>query len=498
MTQLINDPQFGMGQGQKNDPPLSPSSPYIHGTNGLFNIPGTDPRVFSAMQLPITGLINALPVYSGMVGLETDMYGAENATLQTYVTGVTSGDLDTPSNQPTSDCADYPVGGLMKAGTVVNEYANYGMSTREVSMWAVSKLQNRIEPRALQLMNSPTNPGGILGMAGMPALPNTLMNELANRIYESAVSFIRMFSKQIWIGDPSTNSGKRRQVWGLESQINTGTHKDYKSSAVLTAVDPQVFAFGFDMVDSTSPTARNIMEYLEMADAYAMRNAQVTGLDPYEYALVMNTELFREITAIVPVKNYFEALNQMAAYNNGRVMVDARDALALRNEFRSMKILPLNGRNVPVILDDSIPYDTVQTAAQLQAGQYASDIYAIPMSILGGIPATYWRYVDRNNGNEQSIAQFAGQFTWTTDGGLWRWYADFSKGCLKLNAEMQPKLCCIAPQVAYRITDVGYQPLRKFSSAYPSETNYFVNGGNTTQVTTQNLYVGWSSSPQSL
>jgi hypothetical protein len=474
-------------QGTRHDPPGSPVGPYLHGAGGLLNMQGTDSRVMSAIISPIGGLMSALPVISGEYGTAPNSFGAVDEEAAVALTGVTSGDLDTWENQPTTDCADGPVGGLMKLGTYVNPYGRIRGSIPEVSLYKAGRLASLCEPLTLTLMNQPTGFGGLAASSQMPTMQNALMNELAARIFESLTSLQRMFSRRIWIGNPANNSGERKDIWGFENQLNTSTHIDRTSSAVLRALDPDVKNFNYNLIGGSG---YDIVEYLEEIDNYIMWNAEQQGLDEYTYWLVLRPQAFRQITAVWPIRESFEAFRQIARYTNTNLNFDAQSITAMRNDMRRNRYLVINGKEVPVLLDTSLPEKNVRTASQLRAGQYASDIWMIPKTVNGNLPVTFFKYFNHNNGQEQALARLAGEGTFTSDNGLFRWYVSFKNGCLKLNYEFSPKLMCLAPQLAGRLTNVAYEPLQHERDPYP-DSDYFFNGGNTNSVPTK-FYTGWS------
>ena len=145
---------------------------------------------------------------------------------------------------------------------------------------------------------------------------------------------------------------------------------------------------------------------------------------------------------------------------------------------------------VTVVEDDTLTEQNVTTTGSLLAGQYASDIYYIP-TVVNGLPVTYWETWNHDNEQSRAVAQWAGPYaTFTTDGGRFRWDVNFKNGCLKINIRMKPRLMVHTPQLAYRITNVGYQPLQHLRSWNPS-SNYFFDGGRT-EGTPQTFYAPWS------
>lgn len=482
--------------GQKNDPPLAPVGPYLHGPAGLFNDRNLANPVFSAIMTPLGGVVDELPVLNGsrLMGGE---FGGFDANFVTMLTGVTQGALDTFSNQPTTACADGPIGGLIKLCSIVNPYGNFVMSTREVEIDRAGRVADRCDTFAAQLANMPPFGPLFAKPTATPSLNNALNNELAARIWEMIISGGRMFSPRVWIGSPTNNSGERRDILGLETQINTSTHVDALTSVVCTAADPDVKNFNYSLVTGT---AKDIIEYLEMCDNYVRWNARKQGITIEDGFIALRPELWLVLSEVIPVRQYQAALTQMAALNtmhanaNSNVMVNATGAQQDRNMYRSSMLIPLNGRMVRIVEDDSIPEDNVQTANQLIAGQYASDINFI-VTRANGIPVTYWEVWDHDNAQSRAIQQWVGgTLTFSSDGGKFRWHVNYKNGCLKINVKFKPRLMLHTPQLCWRISNVAYQPLQHLRSYDPS-SNYFSDGGRTEGTTTR-YYAPWSPTEQ--
>jgi hypothetical protein len=318
------------------------------------------------------------------------------------------------------------------------------------------------------------------------------------------VSFIRFLCRRVWIGTPANNNGEARDLWGLDSQINVSTHRDRWSANVCTAADSDVKNFNYALVTGT---VRDIVQYIEMCDTYVMWNAMQQGLTPYEYDIYMHPNLWPTLSEIWPIRQFQAFIAQMAALNavgaaaGGVGDINLSDAYNMRTQFRSALILPVNGVARRVVLDEGISEQSPNESQNLQPGQWASTIYGVPRTFLGGMPGTFFKFFQQDNAQARAIAQFVsstmnGGMTFTTDGGLFRWFADFSKGCLKLNFDIGPSLHCVVSQLAWRIDNVAYQPLQHLRSAFPS-SDYFKDGGRTTG-DTPHFYAGWSSSQQTL
>lgn len=473
--------------GQKNDPGLAPVAPYGHGVGGLFNQRGIGPDIFNAMQLPLAGALSVIPVVNG--GIDSDnRFGGEDASFDTLLTGVTKGDADEFSNQPTADCASGPVGGLTKLCTIVNTYGRFRFSTREMSMVRAGRRQDKCDPLTLRLLGQPEFQGfGI--SANTPTAGNMIANEFSRRLWETAASGVRMFAERIWTGTAANNSGERRDITGLSTFINSGNKADAYSGNICTAADSTILNFGLNKVGGTG---NDIVQYLETLFLQLEWKASRQGLNPVEWVIFMRPELWDELTKVWPVRQYEASLNQMAAFTNGRVMVSANDALNDRNAYRTEMILPIRGRNIRVVLDDTMPEQNITNNGSLLAGQYASDIYVVPMTVLGGIPVTFleaWQYDNMQTMNVGNLFNL-GYFATTSDGGYFYWTWNFKNGCLQAGWEFSPRLRVKTPQLGGRVTNVMYQPLLHLSS-YDPDSNYFVDGGATAFAPT-NVYTSWS------
>jgi len=479
-------------QGQKNDPPGSPVGPYLHGEGGLFNIPETADGVMNTIQVPLKGAIGTIPVLQ-RDPIQPELpseWGGREAEFNTIITGVTEGALSDFGNQPTGVCNDYPVGGLMKVCTQMNVRARFGGSIREVEIEKAGQLRDRLDPTALRLINNvPGFDRIIAAPSNVPSGAAVISNEFASRMYESFVDYVRLIAPRVWTGSPTNNSGQRRDLVGLNIHVNAGNKVDVFSSALCTAADSVVADWNYTDVASTT---QDIVSQLEELEYNAVEwNGSIYGLDPISGWIFMRPEMWRQISEIWPVRQYEQSLNAMAAFSNGRVVANATDLLSLRNQMRGTQILPLNGRNYLVVLDDTMPQQTFNDNNDIPQGSYASDIVFVPATVMGSMPVTYFTYFNHANGNSTTIEQMATNLTWTTDGGLFRWYSDFKQGCLKVNFKSNPQLKCLATMVAWRLNNVVATP-RLHQRSYDPSSPYHKDGGVTTSPAGQQYYSSWN------
>lgn len=488
-------------RGQKNDAG-TPASPYNHGDNGIFYLPYSNNQVVSTIIMPRGGLLDRLPVLTQDPYDDLNsgsLFGGRNYVFDTVMTGLTEGAIEDFANQPTTECAEGPEGGLLKLCTFVNTMGHYKGKMKNVSLFRAGQVIDRLDEMAVRLLNSSPALQDFFGTPeAMPEQDAIIMNETARRLFEVLASFRRFFSRQIWSGNPANNSGEARQILGLDIHINTGTHVDAFSGAACAAADPIVENFNYNAVNSSTV---DIVQWLEKMDYDNMVNAERMGLNPFTGFLVMREALFFELTGVMPVKQYEEVLAALAAQGNAgdtRIMIDATAAQADRDRFRNQFVLPLNGRMVPVVLDDGIEEENSTTKAGLAQGEFASDIYYVCETVLGGLPATFFQYFNHDNQQAQGILQqiAPNAFTFASDGGAFRWHLNYLNGCVGMNFEFAPWLKSKFPMLNWRLTNVKYAPVRRNRSPYADDP-YFVNGGNvatSNQAHVQQLYTPWSPS----
>lgn len=475
--------------GFKHDASGTPAGPYGHGYSGLFNQVGTDRRVFNAMLTHTGGLLQALPViYNDM--LDSD-FGGFNNEFYSILTGVTAG-AQSVANQPTTPCGAFPGAGLMKLCTQVSPFARYGQRLRELDLERVGKLANPADPTYLQFMGS-LGENQLFGPNTPPALRNFMLNEFTRRAYEGRVEFHRWVSRRLWNGDPTNSSASNgwKDLVGMNLLINEGNKRDFTTGSVCSAADSKIHNFQLNLVNGTVDIVGAIDQ---MYYNLWQWNAPRMGLSPVKGALVMTPGLFEELVKIWPVRYYTEMLTSMAAFTAGRITITANEAVEARDAMRSGKYLPIRGEPVPIILDEGITEYDVNTLAGLTAGTYASDIYFVPLTVMGGIPATYLTPYRQDNPIAEAIVRDGrAMMTWTSDGGIFRWYVEQTRNCLNWEFHTEFRLVMRTTQLAGRITNVAYRPLWHVRSAYP-DSAYFADGGATTGQT-QTGYVNWTSTP---
>lgn len=485
-------------QGQKNDPAANiPAGQILQQNGGLFATPGLERPVFSAMLRPMQGLADAMPVMPAGTSIQPDSdYGGYDAPLFDTITGVTAGNSEAWDAQPNAPCDDAPIGGLMKACAMTQPYARMYQGI-QLRMNELGRIRNRGVPTDLSLVNQ----APVTGMNFLPTNTQNANNDalrsiLFNRFFTAGVSFQRLFAPLVYSMTPANNKagGGAKQSQGIDILINSGNKYDAITGTPCPAMDSDIKNFQCQIV---SQAGNDIVATIDSMYSFLAWNAEQMGLAPVQWAMVMRPELFDEITKIWPIRYYQELIAALSGSSSGRLNFNVNEASAARDDYRRGQFLPLRGERIPVIRDTGIIEYNVTTRAGLAAGQYCSDIYFVPFTVLGGIPVLYWEYFDQDNAQMRAAEQL-GNFsaTWTTDSGRFRWYKNERNGCIDLRFEIEFRPILRTPQLAGRVLNVGYQPLQHFRS-YDPASNYFADGGRVNTPLGQ-LYEQYQSTPVTL
>ncbi|MDP2323703.1 MAG: hypothetical protein Q8N51_06695, partial [Gammaproteobacteria bacterium] len=225
-------------------------------------------------------------------------------------------------------------------------------------------------------------------------------------------------------------------------------------------------------------------EVLTYLSRYLRKNSATMGMDPVDFRWVMREELFYELTSCWPCQyTTFRCFNRETANIDpvGAYSVDA--AIQLRDAMRNGRYLVVDGMNIPVVLDDGIPEDTNTNNANLQAGEFASDIYLLPFSAMGGrVPTLYGEYFDYRIGQgwlRQVPGALGADQYFTSDAGMYSWTFSRLNNCILWLAEIQPRIILRTPYLAGRLQNVKYSPLQHTREPFPDD-GYFVDGGRVT------------------
>lgn len=448
----------------------TPTASYGHGPGGLFSYPGMERPVFSAMMIPIMGLQSMLPVRASR----------DASPLYSIFTGVTA----TSGSEPVGVCDDPPTVGLSKLCT---HTAYFGRQSRQTKVFELDRMglwTNRGEFGDLQFMGNPWNSN--MKNPNVPSVGNSmdavLRNEVNKALFEFAVGWSRDFAREIYTGNPANNTagGGRKYSYGLDILINTG-QRDAITGQLCPAADSIVQSFGGSDITTSTAAQTLIVRWITNIFRRLKMISSLTGLDPVRWVMVMRENLFYELTSVWPCAYQTYRCNIGASNTvnvDRKALNDATDAM------RQGKYLLIDGVNQEVVIDNTIT-ETVQAGES-----FRSDIYFVPMTVLGGTPVTLMEYIDYDSpmGAMEAAKTFAPDgFYYTSDNGRFLWHKKLPNNfCVQLLAKTEPRLLLHTPHLAARLTTVQYTPLAH-ERDWNTDSSYYVNGGRTD-------YVGYPAS----
>jgi len=438
--------QAGDGGMQTKTPAAFTTATRLHGAGGIFSISGTERDVISAHVRP-EGLASRLPILPSVS--VNPMFAS--------LTGVT----DDVGDEPTNACDDAPTG-YVKGCYLTARFGRVRRDTNTIDMNDVMLKLNRGDFTDLVLH------GQMLGLTDL--VPSGITQDDVLNIMTAAemlgvgVRTERLLTRQTWQGTWGVNN----EFPGLDSQIATG-QVDANTGQACPALDSDVKNYNYAALTTS------IVTYVSQLEWFLRHNARKMGLEPVQYVITMRADLWFELTAIWPCA-YNTNRCSPAADTGATVVIDGRENVSERDAMRNGMYIDINGRRYPVVIDDGIFEHNSTNNANLIPGEYASSIYMVPLSIVGGLPVTYREYVDyRRAQPDVAFLRNMGTFFWT-DNGVYTWAVETSKWCYKLALKTEQRIVLRTPQLAGRIDAIKYSPLQHLRDADP-DSPYWVDGG---------------------
>lgn len=456
------------------DASTTPTFTSAHGPGGVMSQPA-DARVINAAVMPVLGLQSRLP-YVGTTEINP---------LVAIMTGVTEG---TGSN-PTEVCETWPRGGNVKSIEITWGFGRQGFSTPTVNLTdpRLGGIINRGEFRDFTIVGGAPVTGTVA-----PSVPgnarNILQSELGKMMYEYEVGWLRKYGRFVYTGNPANNvkSGSDLvygEFAGLDILVNTG-YQDAVTKTLSPAADSLVRNINLNIAGNGDAIVR------EFTYAYRrqMKRASDAGLSPVDFVFVMPHMLFTELADVWPCAY---ATNRCVTNANGAtVNLDASEQRRITDEMRAGEYLLIDGRQIPVIIDDAI------TESE-SSGEFTSSVYLLPLRVAGSMPVLYVEHFDFNNAYSTEMRNAVANsedFT-TSDGGRFFWTKRKSGPCVSMEAVEMSRLILKAPFLAVRFTNVKYTPLMQNVSGWPTDTSRFYNGGLTSRTApsfySPNVYAGY-------
>lgn len=470
---LISEAGAGAGIRTKAVP-STPSATYAHGgKGGLFSAPGMSRPLFSAMVLPQHGLASRLPVRSSN----------ETNPLFGIITGVTS----SSGSEADGVCDDPPTSGLSKLCTHTFIFGRLSRQTKVFDIDRVGKVINRSDFTDYQVMGNPFGiESGALSPNGLSNPAAIARNEVSKAMFELGTAWSRDFARLTWTGNPTNNSagGGYAEFFGLETLVNTG-YRDALTGIACPAADSIVRDFAGLDVHSSPDTA---VKWITNTYRNLKFLARKAGLEPVQWVLAMTFGMFYELTDVWPI-SYLTYRNVITMGSN-TAFVQTSEAERMREDMRGDlynyvgQFLLIDGQRVPVVIDDTIPETDL-------GGAFRSDLYFIPLSVLGQIPVAYWEAFNYDDAGTLAFANvFApGDTYYTSDAGRFLWHKKPPTNfCVQLVAKTEPRLLLLTPYLAARLQNLDYQPIEHERSWDASVPSYYKDGGSTAQDTTVPSY----------
>lgn len=468
--------------GQKHDASGTPTTVYGHGSDsnavGLFTFPGVDPDVYHTIVGAEAGIIGMLPKFPSVY---------VDPTFFT-ITGIQADVGDEPSTV----CGAAPTAGYMKGCKLTSPFGRYRRQTREIYLDRIGARVDYSDPNYLALQNP--LPGGQWGTMN-PALiggTNFLINEIAKIHVEMGFSLNNLLNRQLYIGTPANNVGEAyKEMAGFDAQI-VASQVDAETNTACPSLYSDLKEFNYGVVDATNSTIVDVMTAMWR---YVGSIADMSNMQPVKWVWVMRRDLFYELTDIWPCR-YLTYRCQSWRDTAGLDPVgqfNSAEAIRMRDAMRNGRYILLDGEQIPVVLDNGIPEESCEDNGNVPCGSFNSDIYLIPLTVLGGKPVTYIEYFDHTNADLTS-ALGEGKLSNTvgvTNAGAWIWVVYQTGLCVYWQWKVEPRLVMRTPQLAGKITNVVYSPLQHTRDPFPTD-GYFKDGGVTSR-STRTRYSSWSA-----
>lgn len=449
----------------KDFPSSTPSHIMGHDAGGLFSTPAMEQRLFSAMTLPRRGL--------------QDMLTLRRSIITDPQVGIITGVTASTGDEPDGVCDDPPVAGKLKL-CVINDYpfARFARMTDVIDLSAVGKRHTVEDTMNYDVVGNPFNARA--GRANLPTVPgatslrDAVNLEVRKSMFQFAVAMQRDFSRLFYTGDPTNNTagGGYKEFRGLDLLINNN-YSDMVSGNDCDRVDSYIASFG-DLEIETNANAY-VQQIVEITNLL-QRRAEIMGLDPASWVMVMPYNLFR-VTVFLWASTYYTY----------RISVNTSNQSQFSGEFLANQMLDMlnnryllvDGGRIPVITDEAI------TETVVGGGVNESEVRWVCMSVLGGAErTTFMEYFDYTGQGAamRSLTEMGysanAYYRWFDNGRFMAHYKPPNNFCIQMLVLTEPRLRLNTPFLCARLTDVRYTPVIPEESSFPGDSTY-LDGGNT-------------------
>jgi len=444
-------------------PDLPAEGPYVHGPGGLFGVRGVERDVIATYVRP-RGLASMIPARP-----DVTMW-PEFA----YITGFTEGDDEIDDSQGV--CDDGPSVGEVLGCITSAQFGRLSAKTKTLDIVRAIQQINRGEFFDLSLVNTAqTQPLNVISPNGVGLDTGALLElEMMARMGMVGRYFQNKLIRLFYTGTPLNNNlgGGYREFPGIDTMVATG-HQDVHTHDACPSLDSLIKDMEYLEIDSSNGETY-VYRLLDMY-RFIKQRADREGFMPVNWVLTMRKGAFDRLLDIY-VCTYAFSRCAVNTENGNVVQLNTGDALRMTEEMRTGKFLWLDGDRVPVVIDDGIPEKTHATnSGDLDEGQFASNIYLLPMQVMGNYDVLYWQFMDYQRAI--SVGQSAGyaQGEFATDDGRFMWFKRYPRlQCIQLDAVVEPRVLLRTPQLAFKMTNVMYVPNGSYheESALPGDVDY--------------------------
>lgn len=419
--------------------------PYVHGPNSLFGVPGLERDVISS-RMTAQGLASLLPAFG-----EVTRY-----PLYPYITGYTA-----PTGEQDGEyCTDAPIAGSLKSCLQTAKFGLTKFMTREVNLAKIGSVVNAGERTDLNFVNDPLaeQMGQMFMNIQNRNLALRLGREVVARFVDIGNAFQDELSMKIYTG-----TGQGADFLGLEGLV-TENHFDAETGQNCESLASDVRDFE-DVDISTEVGSAAIVNELQGMYRFANHKASGMRLGPVNFAFVMHSQWFTEITDI------WACAYASNRCNGADVAFIADGQVELRAAMRQGSYLLIDNVQVPVIQDDYLNRE------DLGGNTYSSDIYLLPLNIRNNRPSLYWEHFAYDQGVDQALLDGRLLDVFWIDGGRYLVNRDpIVKSCVTWQAQTELRLRLETPQIAGRLLNVAVSLDKLWYSPTPLHYPY-ADGG---------------------
>lgn len=438
-------PINAIAQQKHTAPDLNNVATPLHGSGGLFAVMGLENPLLSLVLSPM-GVGDFLPAFPKTV---TDpRYG--------FLYSID----DEAGSEPDNICDDAIAADLSSA-TLTTAFGHVQRATKTIELATAAFTLNADDSTDLMLLGAPGTPLNPQA-AGTGYPTNVTTQDMLNNLFRAQMvaasySMQRAINTMVWQGNPAsaTANGGYIPFNGILNLVKTG-HTDAETAGAIPKADSIVVDAAYEDLES-SATFDIVKQLRSIITALDTKGMGLIGLPTY--AICMRPELWDRLSDVWPIQYGGEMAAAMANDRSSTasvdIVMDANSLVAARDQMKASNTIVINGRTHLVVPDHGLPLNDNAADVSVPVGSWGSHIVIIPLSA-GGIPLTYWEYLDWRVSMAYLQAIQAEGLAFWTDGGRFLWTSDQAKTCVKFQTRVRPRIVLRAPHLAARIDDITW------------------------------------------